>query len=567
MTIRIHISKLIKFLSITPDKDGGSSPITLEYEYGLLNFTYLKKGMLVKVPNQILGGDEKWSIIVDHTALMDAIASIKSKAEIHLCLVDGDLLITDGDFKVFVTPWGKQTLGFDPDELELDSQIIQFNGKRWADVVAAARVAKLNKKGFNPEIVSKVVHCMVYGNYLSVSAWTQSVSCHRAIELDSDQPAILEGREFLLPLETVDLVASLKPSQVTLTLDYKFEQLLIETDIGYVLVSLSGEKYPNTDGIFAVSDATVQISKKELLQAVKTAVEGGAKNITLIFDNQNVVVEAAKTKKQEIPAEATKPFTATVKVAANALLDALKTITAAKVLVHFPLAAANSLVIDTVTGVMYIFVVTAKVAVQIIESAADALKKPEPEREVVATGTNRDGSTFVVEAVEQSPLEEILTIEEQEKKIEELAQKYGSERVELAEAVDTVTKLREKIKQIVKEIDSEITKIQKQKTNAVKRVNENPNFKDFAQEQDKPLTTYNQQLEELQLLKEKLTQVVTEAVNAESALENYTHVYTLTIEKLKEISLKMLWWGGRTIEFLFKEEKTWQIQMRLTSPR
>jgi hypothetical protein len=561
----IHHSELIKLLSITPDKDGNGAPITLEYEYGILHMTYKKNGMLVRVPNILLGGDEKWSIIVDHTALTNAIASIKSKAEITLSVEGGDLIITSNDDKIRVTPWGKEDMGFDPDTLELDSEIIQFEGKHWAELVAVAKVAKSNKKGVNPEVVGKGIYVEAYSSSLSISGWSESVSCHRLLTLAKP---VEQKRGFFIPLEAIDLVASMKPSQVTMTLDYKFQQLLIETDIGYVLVDVPQEKYPAVDWV-KINDSSVSVKRKDLLEAVKAATDAGAKNITLVFDNDCVVVEAAKTKKQEVPAElGGKQFTAAIKVAANALLDALKTLAASKVFLHFPPAAANSLIIDTVTGAAYVFVVV-KAAAQIIESAADVLKSPEPEREVVATGTDRDGSTFtfVVETVEQSPLEEVLSIEEREKKREELAQKYGSDKVELAEAVDTVTKLRDKIKQIVKDIDSEVTQIQEQQTNAVKRVDENHNFKDFAQEQDKPLAKYHQQLEELQLLKEKLTQVVTEAEDAESALENYTHVYTLTIEKLKEISLKMLWWGGRTIEFLFKEEKTWHIQMKLISPR
>jgi DNA repair exonuclease SbcCD ATPase subunit len=360
----------------------------------------------------------------------------------------------------------------------------------------------------------------------------------------------------------------MKPTEVTLTMDYKFQQLLIETDIGYILVDLLQDKYPAHDGLQKETGSMIEVKRKDLLDAVKIAVDAGAKNITLVFDNNNVVIEAPKIKKQEVAADPDhKKFTATAKVAANALLEALKAVSTTKILMFFPAAAAHSLIIDTVTGVMYVFAVTGKVAAQLVESAADALKKPEPQREVVETGTNHDGTPYVLEAVEQSPLEEVLSIEEREKKREELAQKYGSDKLELAEAVDTVTKLREKIKQIVKDIDSEITQIQEQQTNAVKQVNANPNFKDFAQQQDKPLAKYHQQLEELQLLKEKLTQVVTEAENAESVLENYTHVYTLTIEKLKEISLKMLWWGGRTIEFLFKEEKTWFIEMKIIEPQ
>jgi hypothetical protein len=569
MTIKIHNSELIKFLSITPDKEGNGAPVTLEYEYGILHFTYKKGGMLVKLPYTLNGTDEKWSINVDHTALMDAITSVKSKEDVNLDLVDGDLVIANNDLNIRINPWGKKIVDFDPDLLELDSQVIQFDGRRWVEFQAAARIAKFNKKGVNPEVVGKGVHCHFWGEYLTVSAWSKTVSCSRIIGLDGAYP-VTEARDFILPLQAIDLVASMKPCQVVMTLDYKFQQLLIETDIGYVLVDVLQDKYPVADGIQKEFGMTVQVKRKGLLDAVKAAVEAGAKNVTLVFDNDMVIVEAAKTKKQEIPADLTdsiKQFPTAVTLTASALLEALKTVVATKILLHFSVVAANSLIIDTVTGVMYVLVVVVKTADQLVESAADVLKKPEPQREVVTTGTNSDGTPFVVETVEQSPLEEVLSIEEEEKKREELAQKYGSDKVELAEAVDTVTKLREKIKQIVKDIDSEITQIQEQQTNAVKQVSENPNFKDFTQEQDKPLAKYHQQLEELQLLKEKLTQVVTEAENAESILENYTHVYTLTIEKLKEISLKMLWWGGRTIEFLFKEEKTWHIQMKLISPR
>ncbi|HEY9603748.1 MAG TPA: hypothetical protein V6C85_19185 [Allocoleopsis sp.] len=469
MTITIHNSELIKLLSITPDKDGNGAPITLEYEPGILYTTYSKGGMLVKLPYTLNGADDKWSIIVDHTALMNAIAPVKSKDDINLSVVSGDLVITGGDNNIVISSWGKKSVEFDPDLLELDSQIIKLDGKRWADIVSASRVAKFNKKNVNPEIVSKGIHCHAWADYITVSAWSATVSCCRSIAL-SGHP-LSEERQFVLPLEAIDLVASMKPSEVTLTLDYKFQQLLIETDIGYILVDMIQDKYPVHDGIQKATESMIQIKRKELLEAVKTAVDAGAKNITLVFDNGTVIVEAPKVKKQEILADdSTKKFTAAVKVAAGALLEALKAVSAAKILMYFPAAAANSLIIDTVTGVMYIFVVTVKVVAQLVESAADVLNKPEPQREVVATGTNSDGTPFVVEAVEQSLLEEVLSIEEREKKREELAQKYGSDQLELAEAVDTVSKLREKIKHIVKDIDSEIIQIQEQQTNAVKQV-------------------------------------------------------------------------------------------------
>jgi hypothetical protein len=518
--------------------------------------------MLIKVPYSYPGADEKWTIVVDHTALMQALSSIKSKEDVAMTIVDGSLQIVVGEAKITTDPWGKSTTDFDPDNLELDSQIIQFSGKRWKDFVAAARIAKLNKKGVNPEIVGKAVHCHAWGEFISVSAWSETVSCRRAIELDNAQSPITEAREFILPLETIDLVASMSPSQVNMTLDYQFQQLLIETDIGYILVDLPQTKYPATDGIHSGTDATVEVKRKDLMAAVQAAADAGAKNITLVFDNNNVVVEAAKTKKQEVSAELADPtrkFTSTVKVAANALLEAIKTLGTTKILLHFPMATANSLIIDTVTGVMYVLVVTVKVAAQLIESAADALKKPEPEREVVATGKNKDGSTFVVENVEVSPLETDLSVEQKDEKKAKLKEQFG-EKADFAESVLEVADLRERVRGIVKEIDAEIENLRSLDTVA----NNTAKIKDLDVVQKRIQDDAKHRIAELSKLHRELAGIVSETESVEASLDN--HETEFTLEGLREVSLKLTWIGGRTLQFLWKEESQWLPQMRLIEP-
>jgi hypothetical protein len=453
-------------------------------------------------------------------------------------------------------------VAFDPETLELDSQTISFDGKRWADFVAAARIAKMNSKKVNPEIVGKGVHCHASTEFLSVSAWSEKVSCHRTVQLNR-QP-LEQPREFILPLETIDLVASMKPSEVVMTLDYKFEQLLIETDIGYILVDLPQAKYPVADGIQAGVEATVEVKRKELLEAVKTAVEAGAKTVNLVFDNNTVVVEAAKAK-QEVKAESTgKQFTVAVKVGATALLEALKAIATTKILLHFPLAAAHSLIIDTVTGVMYVLVVTVKAAAQLIESAADVLKKPEPKKEVVKVGENSDGTAFVVENIETSPLQPELSVEEQEAKKAKLKAEHG-ENAELAEAVFGVADLREKVRRIVKDIDSEMEKLR-----AIPPSSNTVGIKGLDKVQGDIQDDAQRRLKELATLHQKLSSVVSEAETVESALELETEQFILerdfTLEGLKEVNLKLTWWGGRTLQFLWKEEAQWLPQMRISEP-
>lgn len=554
----MNVKQLRSFLSVTPDKEGSGAgaPITLEYEHGFIFLTYKKNTMLVKMPFSLPGPDEKWSIIVDHTALMEALASIKAKEAVALAIVDGSLQITAGDAKITTDPWGKSTTDFDPEAMELDSQVIQFSGKRWADFTATARVAKLNKKGVNPEIVGKAVYCQAWNESISVSAWSETVSCSRTISLDSGV-SLADTRDFILPLETIDLVASMKPDQVKMTLSYQFEQLLIETDIGYVLVDLPQEKYPATDGIHKSTDATVEVKRKELLNAVQSAAEAGAKNITLVFDNHHVVVEATKTKKQEVPAELadpTKKFTSTIKVAANALIDALKTLTATKILLHFPVAAANSLIIDTVTGVMYIFVVTVKVAAQLIESAADVLKKPEPEREVVAIGTNKDGSTFVVENVEISPLEPELSIEQKDEKKAKLKQEFG-EKADFVESVLEVADLRERVKGIIKDIDAEVERLR-----SLPPSSNTAGIKDLDKVQKRIQEDAIHKIGELSKLHRELRGIVSETESVEACLDNEAE---FTMEDLGDYSLKLTWVGGRTHQFLREEESQWLPQMRL----
>jgi len=559
----MNIKEMKKFLSISPDKEGSSTsaPITLEYEYGILHMTYSKSGMLIKLPYTLNGGDEKWSIIVDHSFLMEAIASLKSKEDINLTVVNGDLRISSKEVDVTIFPWGKKIAEFDPDNLELDSQVIQFDGPRWGELQAAARVAKLNKKGVNPEIVGRGIHCHAWGSYMTVSAWSETVSCSRTLDLDGAYP-ISEARDFVLPLEAIDLVAAMKPSQVTLTLDYQFNQLLIETDIGYILVDVLKEKYPSADGIQKGFDASVRVKRKDLLDAVKVAVEGGAKNVTLIFGNNTVVVEAAKIKGQEILVENTdakKQIVAAIKVGATALLEALKAIAATKILIHLPMAAANSLILDTVTGVMYVLVVTIKTAAQIIETAADVLRKPEPTKEVLASGKNSDGTPFVVEAVEASALSPSLSVEEKEEKTAKIKEKFGEEKAEIAESVLDVVALREKVRGIVKDIDSEVERLQ-----AMPPSSNTAGIKGLDEVQASIQNDAQQRIKDLVILRKELAGVVEEAEMVEAAIDCFETEFS--IEGLKAVELKLTWWGGRTLQFLWKEESQWLPQMRISEP-
>lgn len=574
-------SELIKFLSIAPDKEtDGTAPIELRYEYGTLILTHHQQGMLVQSSRPLPSTDEKWSIMVDHTSLMEELSKFNAKDEATLFVKDGDLCIAVGQGKITLSPKGNP-LEFDPDLLELDSQTIALSGQTWTELVAAAQVAKSAKED-QPEIIRRGIQLEFDETKQSdwtrgsVTAHSGNVWCYRIFHLQAE---LTENRRFILPIKVVDVVKKMKPSTIKMTTDYKLEQILIETDRGYVLADLIQGDFSFFNWSFdaecgkqwlSEESLTVYLekNKKDFQDAIAQAVKNRAKNVKLIFNNQSLTIESSKTKKISIPTEPYHEFTATVTVPATALLGALKTIPVNhSVFLDFPEAGVHTFKVNTVTGIMYIFFVAVEVDAHIVESSKEILKEPKPERQEVSRGKNEDGSKYVVELVEQSPLEEVLPIEEQEKKREELGQKYGFDKVELAEAVDTAATLRKKVKKLIKNIDSEIAKIQEHQTNAVKLVKEKPDVKDLAQENEKFLTKCHQQLEELQLLKEKLQQVVTEAEDTEADLGNYSNVYTLTIEKLKEMSLKMLWWGGRTIEFLFKEEKTWHLELKIIEPQ
>jgi hypothetical protein len=322
-------------------------------------------------------------------------------------------------------------------------------------------------------------------------------------------------------------------------MDYKFQQLLIETDIGYILVDLLQDKYPAHDGLQKETGSMVEVKRKDLLDAVKIAVDAGAKNITLVFDNNNVVIEAPKVKKQEVAADPDhKKFTATARVAANALLEALKAVSTTKILMFFPAAAAHSLIIDTVTGIMYVLAITGKVATQIIESAADALKKPEPQREVVETGTNHDGTPYVLEAVEVSPLQGFSDPKEED------VEQSKPQTDELTETVLEIANLRSQVKDIVEDINKEMLKLRSQP--------ESPENK----------TRHR----ELSTLHDALKGAVQEVENVEHVLTGDNYETEFTLEGLKKVSLMLEWWGGRALLFLWKEETQWLPEMRLIEP-
>jgi len=566
-TSTMNIKSLRKFLSVSPDKDSTTNvaPITLAHDNGIIDLTYQKSGMLIKLPytlkDTLDGGEESWSIIVDHSYLMQVLDDVKgNKGDVNLRVVKGDLQISVDDIVLTVFSGLKQIAEFEPDNLDLDSQVIRLNSRGWKHLEAAARIAKLNKKGVNPQIVGKGVHCYAWDNKLTVSAWSESVSCSRIFDIDEDH-RVSEAREFVLPLEAIDLVAGMNPSQITMKLDYELKQLLIETDIGYILVDILKDKYPAADGIQKEFDSIVEVKRKDLFDAVQAAAGGGAKNITLIFDNNTVVVEAAKAKKQKVALESDpkKRIATTIKVGATALMEALKAITTTKILMHLPVVDANSLVINTVTGVMYVVVVTAKAVAQVIESAADVLKKPEPTKKTVSSGKNADGTPFAVENVETSPLEANLSIEESEAKSTKLKQEFG-EKADLAESVLDVANLREKVRGIVKQIDPEIERLK-----AMPPSNNDAGIKGLDKVQAGIQQDAEQRLKELTVLREKLATLVSETENVEVALD-HTFETEFTLEGLKAVELKLTWWGGRTLQFLWKEEAQWLPQMRLSEP-
>jgi hypothetical protein len=195
--------ELIKFLSIAPDKEtDGTAPIELRYEYGTLILTHHQQEMLVQSSRPLPSTDEKWSIMVDHTSLMEELSKFNAKDEATLFVKDGDLCITVGQGTITLSPKGS-LLEFDPDLLELDSQTIALSGKTWTELVAAAQVAKSAKED-QPEIIRRGIQLEFYGiTDGSVMAHSGNVRCHRIFALQAE---LTENRRFILPIKVVDVV-------------------------------------------------------------------------------------------------------------------------------------------------------------------------------------------------------------------------------------------------------------------------------------------------------------------------------------------------------------------------
>ena len=399
-------SLLVQLLSVKPDREAdGSAPVLLEYSgYDTtLALTYQWSGMLLKTVTVIDGPYETWSITINHNHLCAELSSFVSHKDtaISLALQNGNLCLTIGNREITIPSWNSE-LELDLNDLELHSEDIEMDGALWKELEAAARVAKYNKPDVCPAIVRQGICLSALANVCSVTGFSHIVGCHRAFLLKQD---IAKGVEFVLPVEVIDLIKDLKPEKITIQLHYTFKQALITVDENYILVDTIQGKFPVFDGLFIHRRPEISFKRRDLQYAISRVYDAGLRTINLTFDNNHITIQSGSKIKETIPATVEEDLTTKVEIAVDMLLDAIKTISATEIFFNLSTSNKNVLNVETYSGVIYMFLLAVTVK-KTLESTDEVLGELRSDCQLVERGRNGDGSEYIIEIMNGTPLEE-----------------------------------------------------------------------------------------------------------------------------------------------------------------
>lgn len=519
-------------IAIECDRDSSNNnPILLELKTDkTMWITYIHVGILSK--RQIACNLEgEWTFATTLDKLKELMSKARGTNEISFDIQKDTLLIKitkDGkDNELPLSSWGSKP-EFNLDDFDGDDQLLVINLEAWKEMWLAAQVVTIHNetttKKDKQSVMLSHVRLDISGKFGFVTGYSPGIICHRQFTCEKE---LSKNRTFLVPISLVAMVTTMKfaSAKIQMRMNSDFTSLLTQIDDNYYLTDLpSVNDYPILDGIIRQQgetySSTVTIeNKKRLVDALQIAHDAGVKNATLIFDNGQVTVDTGNSKvpSVSVPASPEKNFTSTVKLSVTLLLDALKAINVAKILLLFPITAGKALIIETLTGIIYVILAITKVVTHILESAKEvADSKPEPRTQEVETGKTPDGKTYIVEAVEENPLPP-------------LSGKTSSER--LAQAEMHLVEIRQTIEDFKKNsITPEIL----------------------------------QQLGELEMhLEEALGESQT-VIRGNQLLVSASQEYSL--DDLDKVSFRMHWLGGRTLDMLWHKETAWKLQVRIVNP-
>jgi hypothetical protein len=527
------VKEFKSLIAIECDRDGSNNnPVLLELKTNkILWITYTHLGILSKkqLPCDLEG---EWSFATTLDRLKEVMSKARGPNEIFFQVEDDKLLITmskDGKGnEVSLTAWGAKPK-FDLDEFEGDDQLLVVDTKAWVEIWQAGQVVMYNE---NPkdkqDVMSSYVRLDVWNMDGYATGYSPGIISHRQFPL---KEAIAKNRTFLVPISLIAMVTTMKlqSTLIKMRMSSDFLSLLTVIDDKYFLTDVPPlDKYPVLDGIIKEKGAeanTVTIEDKKTLQeTLQAAQKAGIKNATLIFNNGQVTVDVGnKVPSASVPASATKNFTSTVKLSVTLLLDALKAINVAKILLLFPVTTGKALIIETLTGIVYVILAITKVVTHVIESTKEHVmesakdvvaSKPQPQVKEVDSGKTSDNKVYVIEAVEENPLPELAGKPEE---------KLAQARAQLASVLQTIEGL--------------------EKTPASPEA-----------------------LEELRHLEIVLEEVLKETQSITSRHQQQISSNEYPLDDLETVALRMYWLGGRTLSFVLRKEKTWHLRIRIVDP-
>ncbi|QLE46334.1 hypothetical protein FD723_39685 (plasmid) [Nostoc sp. C052] len=524
------VKEFKSLIAIECDRDdSNNNPVLLELKPNKtmwITYSYLNILSKRQISCDLEG---EWTFATTLDKLKELMGKAKGTNEISFAIEKDVLLIKiskDGKGNEMpLASWGAKP-EFNLDEFDGDDQLLVISLDSWKEMWLAGQVVVIHNsvstKKSKQDVMSSHVRLDVSDKSGFVTGYSPGIICHRQFMCEE---TLSKNRTFLVPISLVAMVTTLKfspPAVIKLRMSADFKTLLTKINDNYYLTDIpSVEDYPILDGIVREkqdSQFTVTINNKNrLVEALQTAHDAGIKNATLIFDNGHVTVESGNSKvpSVSVPASAEKNFTSTVKLSVTLLLDALKAINVAKILLLFPITAGKALIIETLTGIVYVILAIAKVVTHILDSAPIA-DKPEPRTEEVETGKTLDNKSFVVEAVEENPLPP-------------LDGKTPDER--LAQAEMHLVEIRETIEAFKKStITPEIL----------------------------------QQLGDLEMQLEEALGESQRVIRGNTLLVSSGQEYSL--DDLDKVSLRMYWLGGRTLNIIWHKETTWKLEIRIINP-
>ncbi|MEH1908830.1 MAG: hypothetical protein V7L05_03990 [Nostoc sp.] len=513
--------------------ESGNSPVVLELKNKKLWLTYMwVGGVLTK--KQIQWDEEgEWHFATTLGRLKEAIGkNSRNAAQITIAVADDQTLAIKtliktekGDRKSDhqVMSWGVKPQ-LDLDTFEADSQSLVLDMEAWAEIRQAGNVIVrdlVKNEKESREILSSYVRLDIWAKTGFATGYSPGMISYRQFACTEN---FTKARVYLVPVTLIALIGTLKLEipVVTLRLSADKKQLLTTVDDQFFLTNIPSEdKYPILDGVLQESaqNSLVAIDDKTSLQAaLQAAKDAGVKNITLSFSDQEVTVDAGKKlPKISIPVDSRNKFTSTVKLSVNLILDALNSINVTKILLLFPALAGKALIIETLTGVVYLILAITKVTAHIIESIKDTPpaennSKPKPRTKQLEIGKTHDGKAFALVAVEDNPLAPLKGETPEQRLLE--AQSQGDE---------ILAKLKKNQEEIILEdalIDATLANLE-------------ANLREALQESQKPVL---------------------------SDSEEYR------FQELEAMSLKLYWTGGRILNILLHKDPEWKLEIRMINP-